>query len=524
MDPTIPSSANPKYLRLTTAIVMCASFMVVLDATVVIIALPQMMTTFGVNINKIQWVITSYMLTMAIMMPSVGWLSQRIGNRGVFLLSLTIFTVASALCGTAWNENVLILFRVFQGFGAGLVLPIAMTIIFQAYPVERRGAAMGIYGLGATFGPVIGPTVGGYLTERFSWSLIFLINVPVGLLAIVLAVCILPKGTTRKGMYFDVWGFATMAVGLGCFLLALSQGRQEGWTSAYTLGLFATSALSLAVFLRVELNSSQPFIDLRVYKNFTYTMATTVFIIQGIGLFGPTFLIPLFFEMVIKYSPLETGLLLVPMALVVSITLPLSGRLTDRVDARIPVGLGVACAVLSLFWLSFLDMETSTAEGMGMLIMRGFGIGFIFPPIMNSALKSLPQEKVAVGSGLMNVSRQVGGAFGVALLSTVLEHRRVHYEIIFSQAKGRPYQAMTNPPHSVQAWISTPGILDSTPHQSSATLDALVTQKAMVAAFADSFLLAAGIFALAILPAILLRSRKTKTSDLGSGQSAGELS
>lgn len=498
------SPENPAYRWLTTVIVMCGSFMVVLDATVVIIALPKIMTDFGVNIDKIQWIITSYMLTMAIMMPSVGWLSQRLGNRGLFLISLTIFTVASALCGTAWNINVLILFRVLQGFGAGLIMPIAMAIIFEAFPVERRGMAMGIYGLGATFGPVIGPTLGGYLTEKFSWHYIFLINIPVGLVAIVLAAWILPRGTTRKGLHFDVWGFVTMAVGLGCLLMALSQGRQEGWTSTYILELFAVALVSLAVFLRVELTTSHPFIDLRVYKDFTYTMATTVFIIQGIGLFGSTFLVPLFFETILKYSPLETGLLMVPMALVVSITLPLSGRLTDRIDVRIPIGLGVACAVLSLFWLSFLNLGTSSAEGIGMLIMRGFGIGFIFPPIMNSALRSLPQEKVAIGSGLMNVSRQLGGAFGVALLGTLLEHRKIQHESILLKAQGLVSHAANAPLQSAQ----NPSGLAAAFHQGTAALHALIARKAMVASFDDTFLLAAGIFALAILPTILLRSRR----------------
>ena len=492
------SPANPTYRWLTTIIVMCGSFMVVLDATVVIIALPKIMTDFGVNINKIQWVITAYMLTMAIMMPSVGWLSQRMGNRGLFLVSLTIFTAASVLCGIAWNINTLILFRVLQGFGAGLIMPIAMAIIFEAFPVERRGMAMGIYGLGATFGPVIGPTLGGYLTEKFSWHLIFLINIPVGLVAIVLAAWILPGGTTRKGLHFDVWGFVTMAVGLGCLLMGLSEGRQEGWTSAYILGLFGVSLASLAVFLRVELTTPHPFIDLRVYKNFTYTMATTVFVIQGIGLFGSTYLIPLFFETILKYSPLETGILMVPMAVVVSLTLALSGRLTDRIDVRIPIGLGVICAVLSLFWLSFLNMDTTSNEGIGMLIMRGFGIGFIFPPIMNAALKSLPQEKVATGSGLMNVSRQLGGAFGVALLGTVLEHRQFQYEALFLKAKDLA---------SYAANVALPPAQGSST-ASKAALHALVTRKAMVASFDDTFLLAAGIFALALLPTILLRSRR----------------
>jgi len=466
------------------------------------------MDSFGVNINKIQWIITAYLLTMAIMMPSVGWLSHRIGNRRLFLVSLAIFTAASALCGTAWNEDALILFRVLQGTGAGLLMPIAMAIIFEAFPVEQRGMAMGIYGIGATFGPVIGPTLGGYLTEKFSWHLIFLINTPVGLAAIVLAAWILPKSTTRKDMHFDVCGFVTMAVAMGSFLMALSQGRQEGWTSPYILGLLGLALVSLAVFLRIELNASNPFIDLRVYKNFSYAMSTIVFVIQGIGLFGATFLIPLFFETILNYSPLETGLLMVPMALVVSIVLPLSGRLTDRIDARIPIWLGVFFSVLSLFWLSFLDTGTSAAEGIGMLIMRGFGIGFLFPPIMNSALKSLPQEKVAIGSGLMNVSRQVGGAFGVALLGTVLEHNRIQHQSIFSKAQGMVSYAVNTLPEPLRTWSARHGVPGSASHNGMAAIHAMVKQKAMVASFDDAFLLAAGIFALAVIPTILLRSGK----------------
>jgi len=516
MGSTFRSPATPALPWLTTISVMCGSFMVVLDATVVIIALPKIMTTFNVGINKIQWIITGYLFAMAIMMPSVGWLSQRIGSRGLFLLSLSLFTIASALCGTAWNEDALILFRVLQGLGAGLITPIAMAIIFEAFPVERRGMAMGIYGMGATFGPVIGPTIGGYLTEKFSWNLIFLINIPVGLLAIVLAAWVLPRGTTRKEMRFDARGFATMTVALGCFLMGLSQGRQEGWTSPYILGLLGVAVASLAIFIWVELGSSHPFIDLRIYKNFTYTMATAVFIIQGVGLFGSTFLIPLFFEVILKYSPLETGLLLVPMAVVIAITLPLSGRLTDRTDARIPIGLGVACSVAALFWLSFLSTGTTTAQGVGMLVMRGFGIGFIFPPIMNSALRNLPQEKVASGSGLMNVSRQVGGAFGVAFLGTVLEHRRIHHAALLAGTQG-------NPLPSIETWSAAPGLLDSTSHQGTAAVDALVAQKALVSSFDDTFLLAAAIFALAILPTILLRGGKVKDFGSGSGQSSAEI-
>jgi DHA2 family multidrug resistance protein len=501
---------NPVYPWLVAVAVMCGSFMVVLDTTVVNVALPKIMSGFGVNVSKIQWVITAYLLTMAIMMPSVGWLSHRIGHKLLFILSLCIFTVASALCGTAWNEKALIAFRILQGIGAGSLMPIAMVIIFEAFPVDRRGMAMGIYGIGATFGPAVGPTLGGYLTDKFSWHLIFFINVPVGLMGIILAALFFPKGTTRKGMHFDVWGFLTMAVALGCLLTALSQGQQQGWTSGYILGLFSAALLAFAIFFRVELRVGNPFIDLRVYKSFTYAMATTIFIIQGIGLFGATFLIPLFFETMLDYTALQTGILLLPMALVVSIVLPLAGRLADRTDARFPISFGVAFSVLSLYWLSFLNLHTSSTEAVGMLIVRGLGIGFIFPPIMNMALKSLPEDKVATGSGLMNVSRQVGGAFGVALLGAFLGHRDIYQQSLLTRTQNVSSSATGSFLNSIHTWFTLPGGGGTAPLQKTlAALPALLKKKAMVASFDDCFLLAACIFALAIVPTVLLRKRRS---------------
>jgi MFS transporter, DHA2 family, multidrug resistance protein len=501
---------NPAYRWLVTIAAMCGSFMVVLDATVVNVALPKIMLTYGVNVNRIQWVITSYLLTMAIMMPSVGWLSRRIGHKLVFIVSFSSFTVASALCGAAWSANALIAFRVLQGIGAGLLMPIAMVVIFEAFPSEQRGMAMGIFGMGATLGPAIGPTLGGYLIDKFSWHLIFLINIPVGFLGIALAVLILPKGTIRKEMHFDILGFLTMTVGLGCFLIGLSQGQQEGWASNYILGIFAVAVLSFAIFFLVELRTLNPFIDLRVYKSFTYSMTTTLFIIQGIGLFGATFLIPLFFETMLDYSALKTGFLLLPMAVAVTMVLPVAGRLADRMDARIPIGIGVLFSVLSLYWLSFLNLQTSTSEAVGMLVMRGLGLGFIFPPIMNLALKSLPEEKVATGSSLMNVSRQVGGAFGVALLGAILERRHLYHQSLLAQAHTLTANATACLPQHMHTWFSQPGSIDNASCLNTlATLQELLKKNAMVASFDDCFLLSASIFALAIIPTILMRKRRS---------------
>jgi DHA2 family multidrug resistance protein len=496
---------------LVAVTVMSGAFMVVLDTTVVNVALPKIMAGFGVNLDKIQWVVTAYMLAMAIMMPSVGWLSARIGNKALFICSLALFALASAFCGTAWNEDALIFFRTLQGLGAGALMPIAMVIIFEAFPPEQRGLAMGVYGIGATLGPAIGPTLGGYLTEHFSWHLIFYINVPVGLTGVFLAAAILPRGKTRAGMTFDLWGFATMAASLACLLIAFSQGQREGWTSGYILTLFSLAGVGLLTFLWVEARVvSRPFIDLSVYGSFTYGMATLVFVIQGIGLFGSTFLIPMFFERLLDYTALQTGILLLPMALMVSLVLPTAGRLADRIDGRILIAVGVLFSTLSLYWLSFLDLRTSASTAMFMLILRGFGIGFIFPPLMNIALNSLPPEKVATGSGLMNVSRQVGGAFGVAALEALLDRREIFHNSLFAQAQQLNSVGTTEFLNRFQGLFESMGAVESAARgKALAVLNLLVGKQASVSAFDDCFFVAACIFLIGLLPTVLLRvSRK----------------
>lgn len=501
---------SPFYKWLVVISVMSGAFLVVLDITVVNVALPKIMSGFGVNLDKIQWVITAYMLTMAIMMPSVGWLSSKIGNKALFISSLVIFTVSSVFCGLAWHVDMLILFRALQGVGAGALMPIAMVIIFEAFPPEQRGLAMGVYGIGATFGPAIGPTLGGYLTEHFSWHLIFYINVPIGILGIFVAAIILPAEEPKKGMTFDLWGFLTMAIGLGCLLTALSNGQREGWTSFYILTLFSIATFGLAAFFWIERRVSQPLIDLSVYGTFTYAMATTVFIIQGIGLYGSTFLIPMFFENMLDYTPLQTGILMLPMALVVAIVLPVAGRMADMMDGRIPIVLGVLFSALSLYWLSFVDLRTSQNTAYWMLIMRGLGLGFIFPPLMNLALKSLPPEKTATGSGLMNVSRQIGGVFGVALTWALLDRREIFHNSLFAQTQNLESFATKQFLFSFQELFQRLGSVEIAARQKAlAVLHLLVKKEAMVAAFGDCFFITGMIFLLALIPTLLLRVSKT---------------
>ena len=500
---------KPFYKWLVVIAVMSGAFLVVLDTTVVNVALPKIMAAFGVNVDKIEWIVTAYMIAMAIMMPSVGWLSARIGNKTLFMASLIIFTIASCLSGAAWNVDALIVFRIFQGVGAGALMPIAMVIIFEAFPPEERGLAMGVYGIGATFGPAIGPTLGGYLTDQFSWHLIFYINIPIGLIGIVLAAIILPPDKHKKEMHFDILGFLTMAVFLGSLLAALSQGQREGWSSFYILTLFTVAAFGLVTFLWAEHVAKEPFIDLSVYKTFAHTMATLVFIIQGFGLYGSTFLIPLYFESMLDYTALQAGLLMLPMALVVAVVLPLAGRMADRMDGRIPITFGVLFSALSLYWMSFVDLRTSETTAYLMLIVRGLGIGFIFPPLMNLSLKCLPPEKTAVGSGLMNVSRQIGGAFGVAIIGVLLDRREVFHHSLFAQAQNLNSFATNSFLSHLQEIFQKLGDVKITAYHKALTMLHLMVKKdAMVASFDDCFLIAGVTFLLALLPTALLRVHK----------------
>ncbi len=496
---------KPFYKWLVVIAVMSGAFMVVLDTTVVNVALPKIMAAFGVNVDKIEWVITAYMIAMAILMPSVGWLSAKIGNKALFMVSLIAFTTASVFCGAAWNVDALIVFRVVQGIGAGALMPIAMVIIFEAFPPEERGLAMGVYGIGATFGPAIGPTLGGYLTDHFSWHLIFYINIPIGLVGIFLAAMILQPGIHKKELNFDILGFLTMAIFLGTLLTALSQGQREGWTSFYILTLLTIAFFALVTFVWAENTTSEPFIDLSVYKTFPHTMATLVFIVQGFGLYGSTFLIPLYFESMLDYTALQAGLLMLPMALVVAVILPIAGRMSDRMDGRIPITLGVLFSALSLYWLSFVDLRTSSTTAYLMLMVRGLGIGFIFPPLMNLALKCLPPEKTAVGSGLMNVSRQIGGAFGVAIVGVLLERREVFHHSFFAQAQNLSSFATKSFLAHFQALFQHLGSVEQTAYQKAlALLHLIVKKEAMVASFDDCFFIAGMIFLLAMIPTLLL--------------------
>ena len=404
--------------------VMIGTFMAVLDATVVNVALPKIMATFGITVDKAEWILTAYLLVFAVMLPTSGWVADHFGYKRTYFSALFLFTLGSFLCGLAWDENVLIIFRVIQAAGAGFLMPVGMAIITREFPVEQRGIALGFWSIAAAASVSLGPVVGGYLVDNIGWNAIFDVNVPVGLVGLFATLVIQREYKTEKARSFDVVGFISSAVFLARLLLALSDGNASwntgGWTSSFIVSCFLISAFALVVFLFTELTVEHPLIELKLLKNFNFGVTNAILFIFGLGMFGSTFLLPLYLQNSLGYTALQSGMVFLPVGILQAVTAPIAGLLSDKVNPKIPAALGLSLLALSLFLNASLSLFSEHYQIMLPLYIRGFAMGMVFTPLSTLALSEIPRQKIAQASGLFNVLRQVGGSFGVALMGTLL--------------------------------------------------------------------------------------------------------
>jgi EmrB/QacA subfamily drug resistance transporter len=325
----------------------------------------------------------------------------------------------------AWSPASLIFFRGLQGLGAGAIAPTAMAVIYRVFPPQQRGLGMGIYSLGWTFGPILGPTLGGYLTDMLSWRAIFYINLPIGIVGVTLATTIMGADLSgRRSRRLDLLGLMTMATGVVTLLLALSQGNREGWSSQYIVWLFIIAGVALVLFVLIELWVRDPLVDLRLYRKSTYSMATLVGVLLGFGMFGSSLLLPLFLEDFLEYTALQAALLMLPGVVLTGGFSPLAGKLCDQFNPRQFLVLGFLLAAASTYWFACMGMQTEERTLVWALIVRG-GLGFVFPPLVILGLRTLAQEEISAASGLLNITRQIAGMGGIALAGVLLE--RWHY-------------------------------------------------------------------------------------------------
>jgi EmrB/QacA subfamily drug resistance transporter len=405
-------------------VLIVGMFMSVLDTTIVNVAIPTMQRDFGASTDDIEWIVTAYTLALGIVVPLCGWLGDRLGATRVYLVSLIGFSVASALCGLAWDLNSMIVFRILQAIPGGVIPVVSMTMLYVIVPREKMGAAMGLYGLGVIFGPAIGPTLGGYLVEYVDWRLIFFINAPIGVLGAVAGLILLPKLGATSTRRMDWWGFLTIGFGLFALLLAFSEGQSWGWTGYRVLILITAGVLSLALFVVIELESDAPLIDLRVFKIWAFTNSLLLISILMIGLNAILFYLPLFMQTTQGIQPLRTGLILLPEALAMALIMPFAGQLYDKFGPRWPAVIGLAIACWGGFLLCGINPNMTEGDVILWTVVRAAGNGLAMMPIMTAGLAAIPAEYTSSGSPVNNIAQRVSGSLGLAVMTVLATNQQ----------------------------------------------------------------------------------------------------
>jgi EmrB/QacA subfamily drug resistance transporter len=492
------------------AVIASGTFMVILDTTIVHIALPRVITIFGSSIDQGQLVLTGYMVALAIVMPATAFASQRWGSKRVYLASLTLFTLGSIFCGAAWSMESLIVARVLQGLGGGMIQPLGMSMLFRVVPPDRRGRVMSIYAMPVMVGPIIGPTIGGYLVEYVDWRWVFFLNVPVGVLGVLMGWLLLRETPLVANVRFDLFGFILAALASTAALLGLSSVPERGWSDSTVIAQLTIAALTVPIFIWWELTTKQPLLNLRLFAIPAFVVGGLVNFIAATSLFGAIFLLPVFLQNVRGLGALETGWLLFPQALASAVAIIVGGRLYDRIGPRPLIVSGLLILAFSTWRLSALDLTTPDSELRWLLVLRGMSMGMTMMPAVTAWLAAAPLDQTADASALQNVLRQLFGAFGTALYATVLHERTVHHLALLSMSMVPDAPAVVRLLGDAQQIALAQGL--SLAQGRALAIGHLVGQvrtAATVQAFNDCFLIATVACLIGLIPALMMERPTT---------------
>lgn len=417
--------------------VMAATFMEILDTSVANVALPHIAGNLSATTEEATWVLTSYLVSNAIVLPMTGWLGMYFGRRRLLAICITIFTTASVLCGIAPSLGFLIVARIIQGAGGGALIPVSQAVLLESFPPEKRGVAMATFGMGVVVAPILGPTLGGWITDNYSWRWIFYINLPVGIFAVMMVQAFVedpPYIKHARIQRIDFIGFALLAVWLGTLQVILDKGQQEDWFAA--LWLRWTAVISVGCFFGFvwrELRTGHPIVDLRVLKNRNFGAGVLMITTLGAVLYGTTAALPIFLQTLMGYPALESGLALSPRGVGAFITTFIVGRLVGRVRNRVLITVGFLLLAGSSFWLGHINLQISVWNVIWPSVLNGVAISFIFTPLTTAAVAHLRQEQIGNATGIYNLMRNLGGSFGIALVSTMIVRRaQVHQALMVS--------------------------------------------------------------------------------------------
>jgi EmrB/QacA subfamily drug resistance transporter len=396
-------------------------FMIMLDNTIVNVALPSIQRDLEIGISELEWVFNGYALTFGVLMLTGGKLADLLGRRRIFIVGLVVFTLASLLCGMATSAGMLIGARVLQGVGSALMNPATLSIITATFPARQRGMAIGIWAGVAAMALAIGPLVGGLITQHIGWNWIFFINVPVGILAIIVTRLVVSESRDTSAVQrLDFPGLLTSGIGLFALTFALIEANSYGWTDPVILALFATSVVALVVFVLLELHQRVPMLDLSLFRNGTFAGANSVMLLVGLAMFGVFFYNSLFVQNVMGYSAVQTGAIFLPMTGLIILIAPAAGKFSDRVGSRWLMGVGMLLLSISLFTFSRLDAASDFWDLLPGLLVGGVGMGLVMTPTTAAAMGSVPVDQAGVGSAVLNSMRQVGGSLGIAVMGAIV--------------------------------------------------------------------------------------------------------
>jgi DHA2 family multidrug resistance protein len=419
-----PHPAPNKWLVAIT--VMIPTFIEILDMTVVNVSLNHIQGTLSAGLDEVTWVLTSYLVANAIVIPMSGWLASRFGRRRYLYFSIGLFTLSSFACGAATSLGMLVLFRVLQGVGGGGLQPLSNAILLETFPPEEHGKAMAIFGMGIVCAPIVGPILGGWITDSWTWRWIFYINIPVGILSIVLVMLFIkdPPYLKQQGKRVDYVGIALLVVGIGCLQLVLDRGERLDWfASSFIRTLSILSAGALVLFVLTELRRSDPVVDLRVYRDGSFALGNLVMFLGFFAFFSSLVLLPIYVQKLLGYTPWWAGWVLAPGGVASLLMMPFAARLMQKVDARYVLFAGLALNAYALYMMSGFNLEADFSAILWPRVVQGLGLGLFFVPVATLTVGRVPKEKMGNASAMFNLVRNLGGSFGVAVMTTQLTRR-----------------------------------------------------------------------------------------------------
>ena len=486
---------------------MLATFMEVLDTSVASVALPHIAGSLSSSVDEATWVLTGYLISNAIVLPSTGWLSNFFGRKQYQILSISVFAIASAICGASTSLGMLVAARVLQGAAGGGLQPVSQAVLLESFPREKHGQAMAVYGLGIILAPLIGPTLGGWITDQFSWRWVFYINIPVSIAAVLMIHAFVedpPYARREKNLTMDYVGLGFLALWLGTFQTILDKGQEADWFAADWIRWFALiSAVSFVAFVICEWRSRHPLVDLKVLYNRNLAVGTFLIGLIGVVIYGTTTLLPLFLQDLLGYTAYNSGLAVSPRAIGALISLAIAGQLVGKIDSRVLIAIGIVIRAVSLFMLGHINLQVSMGSIVWANIVNGFANGFLFVPLTTLTMGTLANEQMGRGTGLYNLTRNMGASFGVSMVTTMLiRGGQRHQDVLASHMT--PYdQPFRNIFSQLHQYLTVhPGLAPAT-QRAYAVLYGILQQQAMLLSYIDDFRLLA-VLTLACLPFLLL--------------------